>query len=265
MKRRVISIILLVVLMFSMTACNTSDEKENSFVVEEEDGNQNITDENSNIVNDNENFGVSISCEVGEVISFGTYEQDNDESNGAEEIFWYVCKIEDGKALLASISLLDCQKYNTDRVEVVWETCSLRAWLNEDFYKQAFSEDEQTIINESIVINSENTYDNRNGGNDTLDKVFILSMKEVDEYLPDYFMYGHATNYALAQGCDTSSYRGHEGTQAENSSVWWVRTPGASSYGAIMVDYEGKFVTNGHVVDEDKGIRPAVWITLDIQ
>lgn len=41
-------------------------------------------------------------AEVGDIFKFGSYEQDNDTSNGKEDIEWLVLEVKDGKALLIS-------------------------------------------------------------------------------------------------------------------------------------------------------------------
>jgi len=117
--------------------------------------------------------------EVGKIIQFGSYEQDNDLSNGKEKIDWRVLAVENGKALLLSEKILDTKPYNDKIEDVTWETCTLRKWLNNDFYSTAFSSSEQLRIVTNIVVNSD-TPDNGNlGGNDTSDKLFLLSYAEV--------------------------------------------------------------------------------------
>ena len=85
------------------------------------------------------------SANIGDYVTFGTYEQDNNESNGAEEIEWQVLDKKDGKVLLLSKYALDCKQYNAEWEYVTWETCTLRSWLNEEFYKTAFTSKEAAI------------------------------------------------------------------------------------------------------------------------
>ena len=79
-------------------------------------------------------------AEVGDFIAFGKYEQDNDTTNGKEDIVWTVLEIKDGKALIMSAYCLDNKQYNTSKAYVTWETCTLRKWLNNDFINAAFYE-----------------------------------------------------------------------------------------------------------------------------
>ena len=53
-------------------------------------------------------FGV---VEKGKYIKFGEYEQDNNLTNGKEDIEWLVLEVKDGKALVVSKYLLDCKPF----------------------------------------------------------------------------------------------------------------------------------------------------------
>ena len=96
--------------------------------------------------------------------------------------------------------------YNEEWTDVTWETCTLRTWLNEDFYTTAFSKKERGYIAETLVKNEDNPEYGTVGGNDTRDKVFLLSIGEATTYFdPDPDAYGPArrakvTEYAKAQG-----------------------------------------------------------------
>ena len=43
-----------------------------------------------------------VDVQVGDIIEFGSYEQDNDSSNGSEPIKWRVLEVSDGSALVVS-------------------------------------------------------------------------------------------------------------------------------------------------------------------
>ena len=78
-------------------------------------------------------------AKVGDYVVFGQYEQDNDTSNGKEDVEWLVLDVQEDRALLISKYLLDCKPYNTTDDHVTWETCTLRKWLNDEFINTAFS------------------------------------------------------------------------------------------------------------------------------
>ena len=69
--------------------------------------------------------------DIGSVVLFGSYEQDNDISNGPEIIDWTVLDKKDNKLLLISNNALDCQPYNISDTDITWENCSLREWMND--------------------------------------------------------------------------------------------------------------------------------------
>lgn len=115
---------------------------------------------------------------VGEHYTFGTYEQDNNKSNGAEPIEWRVLAVEDGKALLITEKLIDCKKYNDTLTAITWETSTLRKWLNDDFFNKSFSIEEQAKIALVTNQNPDNPSYGTKGGNDTQDKIFVLSIDE---------------------------------------------------------------------------------------
>ena len=192
---------------------------------------------------------------VGDIIKFGTYEQDNNTANGQEEIEWIVLDKKDGKALLISKYGLDCQPYNTSRTSVTWEICTLRSWLNSTFYTTAFNADQQSMIASTTLTNPDNPEFGTEGGNNTNDKVFLLSIAEAKQYFAsNTARMLTATAYAKAKGAYV--YNG--------SSSWWLRSPGSSSCGAACVLYVGSVSYGGIGVDYDgRAVRPALWINLE--
>ena len=199
--------------------------------------------------------------EKGSVIKFGTYEQDNDNSNGAEDIEWQVLDIKDNKALVISRYALDCQQYNTSYTDVTWETCSLRLWLNSNFLDTAFSEKEQAIISDSTVYAQVNPKHSTDPGNDTTDKVFLLSIEEAYEYFSlNEERICVPTAHAVANGAyisDRSSGRDIAGCW------WWLRSPGHYQTYAAYVYISGFVYENGYDVSGGNyAVRPAIWIDL---
>ena len=64
---------------------------------------------------------------VGDKIQLGTYEQDDNNSNGKEPITWTILDKKGGKVLLLSEKCLDVRPYDTSEASVTWETSELRA------------------------------------------------------------------------------------------------------------------------------------------
>ena len=198
----------------------------------------------------------TISCEVGDIITFGTYEQDNNLSNGSELIEWLVLDKEDNKALVISKYALDVKPYNAKGDEVTWETCDVRKWLNGEFYNEAFSAVERKQIEEVIVSAEDNELEATDAGNDTKDNIFLLSNLEAYRYFEDdYSRICYPTEYALAQGAETKEENG--------GCKWWLRSPGSGSDQATQVLEEGRVYEYGHMVFFDfLCVRPALWITV---
>jgi hypothetical protein len=85
---------------------------------------------------------------VGDIVTFGHYEQDNDTSNGQEVIEWIVLEVDEANHRLWVVSRygLDAQPYNAEAAEVTWQTCTLREWLNGTFFETAFTPEEQVAV-----------------------------------------------------------------------------------------------------------------------
>ena len=196
-----------------------------------------------------------LSTQVGDVVKFGKYEQDNDASNGKEDIEWIVLAKENNRILVISKYSLDCQKYNTSYVDVTWEICSLRSWLNNDFISSAFSSAEISKIPTVTVTADENPNYSSDAGNDTQDKVFLLSLPEVKEYFTSSNeRICYPTKYAIEQGAKTNL----------NQSWWWLRSAGSVQNCAAYIDYEGDIYYGGRRVDSDSvSVRPVLWIDLN--
>ncbi len=191
---------------------------------------------------------------VGEYVFFGAYEQDNNASNGKEDIEWLVLDAKDSKMLVVSKYALDCKQYHTSYEDVTWEGCTLRGWLNNDFLNAAFSAEEKAMIPTVTVSADENPEYDVDPGNATQDKVFLLSITEANTYFSaDSQRQCMPTDYAVANGAWRSS----------GNCWWWLRTPGhLQTYGAY-VDFNGGIDESGTSVRYGNyAVRPAMWIDL---
>ena len=222
---------------------------------------------------------------VGDYVTFGHYEQDNNLDNGKEPIEWKVLDQKDGRALLLSKYGLDCKPYN-DYSNVTWETCTLRSWLNSNFLNDAFSTLEKAAIPTVTLTNPDNPNFETEGGNNTNDQVFLLSLQEMQQYFTlsdiwtDYdgnnynetgeiTCFGGSkdvitspTAYAEAQGAWTSTTN-HD-AEGKGCCVWWLRSPGIPINSAAYVYYNGGVIAMGLIVDNDTyAVRPALWVNLE--
>lgn len=198
--------------------------------------------------------------ETGATVTFGRYEQDNKTGNGPEPIEWTVLTHRDGKALLTSRMGLDTRPYHDKEVSVTWETCSLRSWLNREFFDAAFDETQKQAIELSDIVT--------NAGSNTQDRVFILSADEATEYLQD----------EQARRVGSTSYARKRGAydDGNNNAYWWTRTRDEHESGVLLFAVQaiegpkafGSPVTwyyryLDYPVNTDRvTVRPAVWVDM---
>ncbi len=219
-------------------------------------------------------------AKVGDIITFGHYEQDNDTTNGKEAITWRVLAINgSGHYLVISEKVLDVQPYsaksNTDATtDMTWEKSSMRVWLNSSFIDTAFTDSEKNQIILSDVPAHANPEYGTSQGNATKDKVFLLSTEEAFAHLKyNEDRQADATSYAIKRGVslkkrlsarDSESYS-QDGKytclQEHCFAYWWLRTPGSLSFNAVTVDNFGHIGLFGHSMDlTGDGVRPALWV-----
>ncbi len=111
---------------------------------------------------------------IGDVVRFGSYEQDGNLTNGKEEIAWYVLDEAEDYYMLLAQQILDVRPYHEEQKAVTWAECDVRRWLNQEFLETAF-----TVAEQSHIVNG--TVSNEFGG-ETKDQVYLLSDREVYEY-----------------------------------------------------------------------------------
>ena len=193
-------------------------------------------------------------AKVGDYVFFGKYEQDNNTSNGKEDIEWLILEVKDGKALLISKYALNCKQYNTSKTDVTWETCTLREWLNNSFINTAFSVKEKAMIPTVTVSADKNPDYSTNPGNATQDQVFLLSITEANKYF----------NSKDARQCEPTDYAVANGDRESDNCSWWLRSPGYYQYAAAFIYYDGDVCEVGNCVDYDYNstVRPALWVNL---
>ncbi len=212
---------------------------------------------------------------AGSYVTFGTYPQTESGTDNTP-IEWLVLEYDakNNRALVISRYGLDTQPYNTKSTDTTWEKSSMRSWLNSTFMDKAFSTKEQSAIVQVKVDNSKSQgYSgwSTSGGNNTQDKIFLLSYAEANKYfgVQHYSVEGSKNNtesrvtptaYAKKQGAYTNdSYKTTEGSAA---GWWWLRSPGNYHYYAARVDTYGSLscISVSYV---SGCVRPALWINLE--
>ena len=197
------------------------------------------------------------SLNVGDTYAFGTYEQNNNSTDGKEKIEWIVLTKEDMSVLLISKKALDIQPYNESDTDVTWETCTLREWLNGSFLSTAFSAEEQKKIPKVVVSEDVNPRNRTDSDNSTEDKVFVLSVDEASNYFESEEARKCApTTYAIKQG---ESKSGSDREDDREVCAWWLRTHESSSM-APFVTTTGYTNGQNHVVYNEVYVRPVIWV-----
>ncbi len=222
--------------------------------MEEEAGETPVEERGVNIQPDYTTPQMDQLVSAGSSYLFGSYPQDTDPAK-KRQIDWIVLDIREDKALLVSKYVIDCKQYHSVPAEISWEECDLRAWLNQTFCQEAFSPEEQARICASPLKAEVNPMYHTGGGQDTVDRVFLLSISEAKEYF--------ASDQERA--CSPTSYAIMQGAYADDdthTNWWWLRSSGdlCQAAGVGMdgeIFYEGDDVSN-----VDNGVRPALWICL---
>jgi hypothetical protein len=238
--KKLTAIILTAALILAFTACDNGGEgisqAEADRLQREIDRLQNALDNatGGNTGNGNSPFA---SVSVGDIIEFG-------------QLDWLVLAVEDGKALILSDKIIENRVYHSPWGEITWEHSSLREFLNGSFYNSTFTEQEKGWIEETNIINNDNAQYGTSGGNDTVDKIFLLSIDEVNTYMGND-SHINLRNAKIAEHLATG-----------NIGWWWLRSPGSRSDRAAGVREGGYVGVNGNYVGDFGGVRPALWLNL---
>lgn len=196
----------------------------------------------------------------GDYFKFGNYWQEN--SSKKTPIEWLVLKKSGSKVLLISRYGLDCRQYHHERVDMTWENCDLRKWLNGEFLRNAFTAAEQKKIAVTKLQNDNNARYGTFGGNSTEDRVFCLSIAEAESLFKD----------DTARKCVPTPYAVGKGAWQNSSELivdgrgcccWWLRSPGNGRYVASNVFTGGALCPFGDLVHIGSiAVRPALWVNL---
>lgn len=157
---------------------------------------------------------------------------------------WIILAKEEGEMLLITEECVDKIPFDENKKND-WSNSSIKNWLNTDFYNN-FSESEKNIIvchevNVARYFNNGVNLQKIYESTEILDKVFLLSEDEVDEYFEK----------------DEDRIATYNGEKTE----WWLRTSGLhNSERAMYVRTKGDVYFKGDGRNYDKGVRPAIWI-----
>lgn len=172
----------------------------------------------------------------------GKYALGGDEDAECQDIEWIVLSVQNDKMLVVSKYAITMKRYHGEWEHITWENCTLREWLNNDFFNEAFSKKEKNQILETEVTNGISL--DVDGGNDTKDRIFLLSIDEANEYL---------------NPSSRECYR-LNGEHVE----WWLRSPGKDQYCAASMYPTHEIIRRSNdVYFRACGVRPAMWIDIN--
>ena len=192
---------------------------------------------------------------IGDIIYFGRYEQDNHLSNGKEEISWVVMAKNDNRILLMSEYVLDMQPYDINGFTEDWERCSLRKWLNNTFIFEAFNDQERKILNASRDTERGTIF--LAGYDDTI--FHGLSLGSV--FMPDNhngfkaYLHTGIENYKAAEVTPYVRARYVDEYFSDWHRDWCCWEKDGSVYGSLGF-FAGNDTTKAH------GVRPFCWVTV---
>ena len=198
--------------------------------------------------------------QAGDKISFGSYE-------------WRILEVQKNTALIITEYIREQRGYHNAYKDIPWADCSLRKYLNNEFYDR-FSAAEKSRIIPVLNKNPDNQWYGTKGGRDTQDSIFLLSIEEtVCRYFGDssskLYSPGKNQRYWFERKDKNNSKRiARLEKRKEGSWWWWLRSPGRVSIKAVYIHGDGNIgiqgnnILKGNISDGEckGGLRPALWL-----
>ena len=186
---------------------------------------------------------------------------------------WRVLDIQDNVALLITEDIIEQRAYHNAYKDITWADCSLRKYLNGEFYDK-FSEADKSRIISVLNKNLDNQWYGSKGGVDTKDSIFLLSVEEVCKYFGDsrskLYNRGKNQRYWFERKDENNNKRIARFEGETWGSLWWIRSPGRVSVKAVYIHGDGNIgiqgnnILKGNISDGKctGGVRPALWLKL---
>ena len=200
--------------------------------------------------------------EIGSIILFGSHK-------------WRILDVKKNMILIITDEIIERRPYHNVYEEITWADCTLRKYLNGDFYDEFIETDKAKIIPVKNK-NMNNQWYGTNGGKETQDKIFLLSIEEV---VCKYF--GDSSENLLNrskkqlywfQKKDKNNDKRVAIFSDESSkgTWWWLRSPGRVGVKAVYIHgngnigIQGNNILKGNIADGKcrGGVRPALWLKL---
>jgi len=193
---------------------------------------------------------------LGDIILFGNYD-------------WRILHIQNDRVLIITEDIIDQRSFHDVYKDITWADCSLRKYLNSEFYDQ-FSADDKARIISVLNKNPDNQWYGTKGGEDTLDSIFLLNLDEVCTYFGDSTskLYDRGKNQRYwFERKDENNHR-RVATFKGIVTWWWLRSIGRVSVKAVYIHGDGNIGIQGNNVLKGNigdgrcigGVRPALWL-----
>ena len=213
---------------------------------------------------------------LGSIITMGTFEQDNDTSNGEEPIEWIVIQNAGQQALLLSRDLLEYMPFDSSSTPVSYKDSSLRSWLTGTFYNDAFTDVEKAkIVEPNLMKVNFEFFDSKNSLiHDSFgdsNKIFVMSYYEYVLVLQtNVDITPIATEYIKAKGASGPTYSilmrdwGYNGGRCVYAYAPYAVGTADEEMILFPIMYNGAQGIASHERQQNANfcIRPAMWISI---
>lgn len=201
---------------------------------------------------------------IGSIIAFGPYK-------------WRILDRRQDRMLIISEGMVTQLPFNDRAGGVTWADSFIRRYLNQEFYHQ-FSETEKVKILSIMNKNHNNQWYNSDGGKDTEDYIFLLSIEEV---ICKYFGDSRKNlenpspkqRYWFQRKDENNVKR--QARLHDQSWWWWLRSPGRDNKRAVYIHGDGNIGIQGNGTyryssktihpltgENHGGVRPALWLKI---
>lgn len=196
---------------------------------------------------------------IGSVIPFG-----NDK--------WRILDVKNNAALIVAEDIVEQRAYHDSYEDITWADCSLRKYLNGEFYDKFNAIDKSRIV-PVLNKNHDNQWYGTKGGADTQDRVFLLSIEEVAcQYFGDSSSKLHNPGKNQRYWFERKDENNSKRSAMFNGGIWWwwLRSPGRVNVKAVYIHGDGNIgiqgnnVLKGNISDGrcTGGVRPALWLNI---
>ena len=180
-------------------------------------------------------------------VEFGSWFLDS--TMETQKLKWYVIEEDENSFLLLSVDCIDAIQANDQTgVEITWEKSSIREFLNGEFYEKCFTAKEKEMIQETVVHSEGNVTYHTVGGENTVDRVYVLSSRESWDKVYGHLPEAEICQYALKKAGDPKAKT-------------WLRDVGDSQYSFQFAYADGTVGTDGMYCYKTAYIRPVIRVS----